>query len=109
MIVKNPEEVEGYFRYPDLTIQSSYLSETIRDTIAEDIYWEMEFLLKYDEVKHGIQEIVDMPDKDIDLMIKFLHQNRGILSLRKRKNFEKLSPGEISQMESLFKEIFNIS
>ena len=37
----------------------------------------MEFLEKYDETKMAIKNIVDMPDKEIDLFIKFMHQNRG--------------------------------
>ncbi len=106
--VSNAQEVESYFRYPDLTTQSIYLANTIKGTIEEDIQWEMEFLVKYDEVKSAIQEIVDMPDKDTDLMIKFLHQNKGVLATRKRKNFEKLTDPEIAKMESAFKEIFNI-
>lgn len=108
LVVTNATEVEGYFRYPDVTTQCIFLGNTIRKTITEDIYWEMEFLLKYDEAKAAIQEIVDMPDKDIDLMIKFLHQNKGILAGRKRKHFDKLTDDEINQMENVFKEIFNI-
>ena len=108
LVVTNATEVEGYFRYPDVTTQCIFLGNTIRKTITEDIYWEMEFLLKYDEAKAAIQEIVDMPDKDIDLMIKFLHQNKGMLAGRKRKHFDKLTDDEINQMENVFKEIFNI-
>ena len=108
LMVTNAAEVEGYFRYPDVTTQCIFLGNTIKKTITEDIYWEMEFLLKYDEAKAAIQEIVDMPDKDIDLMIKFLHQNKGILASRKRKHFDKLTDDEINQMEKVFKEIFNI-
>lgn len=108
MVVTNPTEVEGYFRYPDLTEQVIYLAKTIKGTITEDIYWEMEFLVKYDEVKAAIQEIVDMPDRNIDMMIKFLHQNRGELAARKRKHFAELTDPEISQMEIAFKEIFEI-
>lgn len=108
VIVMNLEEVEGYFRYPDLTAQCIYLAQTIKDTITEDIYWEMEFLMKYDEIKLSAQEIVDMPDRDMDLLIKLLHQNKGELSSRKRKLFEKLTDQEISQIETVFRKIFNI-
>jgi hypothetical protein len=108
MVVSNPAQVEAYFRYPDLTEQVIYLAKTIKGTITEDIYWEMDFLLKYDEVKGAIQEIVDMPDRNIDMMIKFLHQNKGDLAIRKRKHFAELTDDEISRMESVFKEIFEI-
>jgi hypothetical protein len=104
--VSNPEAVEGYFRYPDLTSQCIYLASTIQETIKEDIYPEMEFLVKYDEAKIAIQEIVDMPDQYIDLLIKLLHQNKGILSERKRKHFEQLTDSEISQIQAVFKQVF---
>jgi Fic family protein len=108
MVVTNAREVEGYFRYPDLTGQVIYLAKTIRSTITEDIYQEMDFLVKYEEVKTAIQEIVDMPGRNIDMMIKFLHQNRGELAARKRQHFSELTDDEIAKMETAFKEIFNI-
>jgi hypothetical protein len=106
MVVTNPNEVESYFRYPDLTEQVIYLARTIKGTITEDIYREMDFLMKYDEVKAAIQGIVDMPDRNIDMMIKFLHQNKGELAARKRKYFEELTDDEIAGIQSNLKEIF---
>ena len=76
--VTNPQEVEGYYRYPDLTPHCQYLTETIFATIREDMPEELAFIQRYDEVKEELQNIVDMPDKDINLMILFLHQNKGI-------------------------------
>ncbi len=108
MVVTNPAQVEAYFRYPDLTEQTIYLANTIKGTITEDIYWEMDFLVKYDEVKKAIQDVVDMPDRNTDMMIRFLHQNKGELATRKRKHFAELTDDEISQMEAAFKEVFEI-
>lgn len=108
LVVTNPSAVENYFRYPDLTEQVIYLANTIKGTITEDIYLEMEFLLKYEEVKSAIQAIVDMPDRNIDRLIKYLYQNKGKLAARKRKQFEELTETEISLMETVFKEIFEI-
>jgi hypothetical protein len=108
MVVTNSNEVESYFRYPDLTEQVIYLARTIKGTITEDIYLEMDFLMKYDEVKAAIQGVVDMPDRNIDMMIKFLHQNKGELAARKRKYFEELTDDEIVRIQSNFKEIFGI-
>ena len=91
ILVTNPGEVEGYFRYPDLTQQSVYLAHTLKATITNDMKVELEFLLHYDKVKKELQAIVDMPDKDTDLIISFLHQNKGILPNRRRKYFSKLT------------------
>ena len=104
--VLNTSVVEAYYRYPDLTDQAIYLAETIIATIKEDIYSEIDFLTKYDEVKQAFQEIVDMPNQRFDLLVKLLHQNQGQLASRKRSYFNELSDAEIRKMESVFKEIF---
>ena len=106
MVVTNPDDVEHYFRYPDLTEQAIYLAETLKETITEDIYQEMDFLLKYDQIKDAIQETVEMPNRSIDLMIKFLHQNRGVLAARKRNHFPELTDDEISEMEKAYRDVF---
>ena len=107
--ITNEQEVEGYFRYPDLTTQTIYLAQTVFETINQDLPEELEFIQHYDEVKSELQNIVDMPDKQLNLMILFLHQNHGSLSKRRRKDFEKLTDDEISQMEKVYREIFNIT
>lgn len=76
--VDNSEEIEGYFRFPDLTVQSTFLARTIEATLTEDMPEELLFIQRYDELKAGIQNIVDMPDKAINSMIIFLHQNKGL-------------------------------
>ena len=55
MTLNNAAELEGYFRYPDLTIQTVYLGRTIKGSIKEDMYKEMELLMNYDEVKAAIE------------------------------------------------------
>lgn len=104
--ITNPQDVEGYFRYPDYTEQSTYLASIIHSTIAEDIFQEMDFLQKYDEIKSAIQQIVDIPDRTIDQLIKVIHNNGGTVSQRKRDKFSKLTDAEIARIEKVFQEIF---
>ncbi|MEJ0106686.1 MAG: Fic family protein [Bacteroidota bacterium] len=85
VIVTNSEEVEGYFRYPDLTEHCIYLIQTIHATLEEDMPDELIFFQRYDEAKKELQRIVDMPDKDINLMIIFLHQNKGLFPKKKKR------------------------
>lgn len=106
--VTNPHEIESYFRYPDLTNQTIFLGKTIEETLSFDIPNELEFLLRYDELKKAIQEIVDMPDTEINKMILFLHQNKGIFPKRRRKDFAKLTDGEIELMEKEYLTIFEM-
>ena len=107
--VTNADEIEAYYRYPDFTAQSIFLAQTIRETITREMPHELRFIQRYDELKSTVQSIVDMPDKHIDLMILFLHQNKGTFPKRRRKKFDKLTDHEIRQMEQAYLETFEIS
>ncbi|NIG57260.1 Fic family protein [Chitinophaga sp. Cy-1792] len=104
--ITNAQEVEGYFRYPDLTDQCVYLCQALLDTVSEDMYNELMFLQQYDYVKKAIQSIVDMPDRMINDMILFLHQNNGILSKNKRSHFSKLTDEEVEKMQQAYQNVF---
>ena len=53
-------------------------------------------------------EIVDMPDNTVDLLFRFLRQNKGALSKRAReKEFAKLTDKEVSEIEAIYKDAFN--
>jgi hypothetical protein len=106
--VLNPEEVEPYFRFPDLTEHCIYLAETIHATLKEDMPEELLFIQRYDEVKRALQNIVDMPDRYINLMIIFLHQNKGIFPKRRREQFSKLTDQEIERMQAEYRKIFEL-
>jgi len=106
--VLNSEDVEAYYRFPDLTEQSIYLAETIHATLKEDMPEELLFIQRYDEVKRALQDIVDMPDRNINMMILFLHQNKGIFPKRRREQFSKLTDQEIEKMEIEYRKIFEL-
>ena len=66
----------------------------------------MTFLVNYDETKKAIQEIVDMPDRQIDLFIRFCLQNNSRLPSRKRaSHFNSLSEDEIARMEQVIQSV----
>lgn len=105
MTVNNPDMVEGYYRFPDLTSQVEYLFHAVEQTITTELIAEVLFLQHYDEAREKIRMIVDLPDRQLDLMIKLLHQNNGILSKIKRSRFEHLTDDEIKRIETSYKEI----
>ena len=107
MKVLNPSEIEALYRFPDLTNHTAFLAKAIQTTVLTDIPEELLFLQCYDELKTGIQSIVDMPDKKIDRMIIFLHQNNGKLASRKRKFYQELTDTEIGQMEEAYAKVFS--
>jgi hypothetical protein len=104
--ITNPKEVEGYYRYPDLTDHCVYLINTIHETVKTDMPKELTFLQNYDEAKRAIQKIVDMPDRMIDMMLTFLHQNKGVFPKKRRDYFVKLGDNEIQQMQDAYQVIY---
>jgi hypothetical protein len=84
----------------DLTPQTEALFRFIDQTIDTELAGELAFLANYDSTKKAIREIVDMPDRQIDLFIRFCLQNNGRLSARKRAgHFDALSDEEIARLE----------
>ena len=101
-----------WYSYVDMTSQAEALFGFIEQTINTELVDELEFLANYDKTKRAIQEIVDMPDRQIDLFIRFCLQNNGRLSRRKRaSHFDFLSEGEIARMEQAMQSAYgnNIS
>jgi Fic family protein len=89
-----------WYRFSDMTPQAEALFRFIDQTIDTELANELAFLANYDKTKKAIQEIVDMPDRRIDLFIRFCLQNNGRLSARKRANhFDFLSDEEILLLE----------
>jgi len=89
-----------WYRYPDMTVQVESLFDFVGRTIETELVEELAFLANYDETKRSVQAIVDMPDRDIDLFIRFCLQNNGRLSQRKREpHFQLLTDDEIQRLE----------
>ncbi len=89
-----------WYRYIDMTIQTETLYDFVQWTIETELTNELKFIANYDRAKKAIQEIVDMPDRQIDLLIRFVLQNDGKLSAGKRKSyFDFLNEQEILKLE----------
>ncbi|MBC2712328.1 MAG: hypothetical protein HGJ94_15485 [Desulfosarcina sp.] len=89
-----------WYHYIDMTPQAEALFRFIDQTIDTKLASELAFLANYDKTKRSIQEIVDLPDRQIDIFIRFCLKNNGLLSARKRaSHFDLLSDEEIARME----------
>lgn len=96
-----------WYRYIDMTTQAEALFEFIEKTIDEELTSELSFLANYDKTKKSIQEIVDMPDRSIDLFIRCCLQNNGRLSAGKRAaHFEPLSDAEVVRLEEVVRSAY---
>ena len=58
-------------------------------------------------MKAWLDDKFEMPDNLIALLIRFLEQNKGLLSKRAwKKEFEALSDSEIEDIENKYRSIF---
>ncbi len=101
-------DTADYYKYYDATVQAEFLFDCIDYTIKEVIPEEVLYLQRYDQMKGWLDDSFEMPDKTVALLIRFLDQNKGVISKRARSNeFKELNEQEIQQIVKLFQQIFN--
>ena len=100
-------ETLDLYRFFDATKQAEFFFECVEETVSQTLPEEVGYLRKYDQLNEFIKNYIDMPDKLVDLLIRFLSQNAGKLSKRGReKEFAKLTDQEIRAIEAKYSEIF---
>ncbi len=108
MTVNN--DTSCWYKYIDITFQAEALYEFVTRTIEEELIEELNFLSQYDQTKQSIQNIIDMPDRKIDLFIQLCLQNNGKLSANKQsKYFNFLTEEELMELEQVVKKHYNPS
>lgn len=60
--------------------QAEFLFECVEETVNKILPEEVAYLTKYDLLNDFIKNYIDMPDKLVNLLIRFLGQNNGKLS-----------------------------
>lgn len=96
-------ETGRWYRYIDMTAQAEALYEFVGLTIEHELVEELDFLASYDKAKQAMQEIVDLPDRLIDLFIQLCLENNGRLSAKKREShFSFLTDAELANLENAF-------
>lgn len=92
-----------FYRFFDATPHAEFLYACVRKTIEGDLPHETDFLRRYDHFRARVGAIVDMPERSIDLLFRFLQQNGGQLSNRAReREFAALTAGEAETIEQLY-------
>lgn len=100
MMVRNGAVLAPLYRYPDMTAQVEALFAFIEQTVETELPAELSFLVNYDRTKRAMQEVVDLPDRHLDLFIRLCLQNHGRLSQAKREStFRALRDDEIERLE----------
>ncbi|KAK0351658.1 hypothetical protein LTR94_024105, partial [Friedmanniomyces endolithicus] len=100
-------ETASYYRFFDATAHAAFLYDCVEQTIEVDMPAEVAFLEGFDRFTLGIQEMVDMPADQVELLHKFLQQNDGRLSQRARtREFAALTADEVLEVEQIYRESF---
>lgn len=102
MVVKN--ETLQFYRYIDFTAFAEYLFECVETTINTDFKNELQYLVNYDKTKKLLQNLVDMPDRKINLFIQIVDHNGKLSNQKKRDHFPELTDEEVNAMETTVKE-----
>ena len=100
-------ETGDFYRFFDATPHAEFLYSCVQKTIEVDLPYETEFLRNYDRFRARVEELVDMPERTMDLLFRFLQQNDGKLSARARgKEFQLLTDDEVTQIEAIHESIY---
>jgi len=96
-----------FYRFFDATPHAEFLYECVQRTIEMDLPAEAGFLRRYDAFRQGVEALVDMPERSIELLFHFLHQNGGALSRRAReREFAELNDDEAARVEAIYRRHF---
>ena len=100
-------DTADFYRFFDATPHAELLYSCVCKTIDEDLPRETEFLRRYDRFRYVVETVADMPERTIDLLFRFLHQNHGGLSRRARaKEFVRLTDSEVARFEEAYQDLF---
>lgn len=79
------EAARHAWRYLDLSAHVAYVADVVQHTIREDMLEESRYLRSHAHARSAVKEIVEMPDAQIDRVIRSIQSNKGELSGALRK------------------------
>lgn len=95
-----------FYRFFDATPHAEFLMACVRQTIDQELPRETDFLERFDQFCEQVFDIVDMPNRTVELLFRFLNQNEGRLSKRARqREFAALDDAEVARIERIFQAI----
>jgi hypothetical protein len=84
-IFEGAESARHAWRCLNLSAHVAYMGDVVRRTIREDMVEESRYLRSHGQARSAIKEIVEMPDPQIDRVIRSVQNNQGELSGALRK------------------------
>lgn len=95
-----------FYRYFDATPHAEFIFECLQRTIEKELKDELRFLSSRDDFHKGATEIIDMPERVLDLLFHMLRQNDAKFSQRMRqREFSLLTDDEVLAFEGLYAQV----
>jgi len=89
------------YRYWDATACTTFFCTMALEAVRRDLRAEVEFLTCHDEVARRVNDRFDVVGSDLSQLIIMAHQNNGVLSNHRRKQFaDKVQPEALDYIES---------
>jgi hypothetical protein len=108
MRVKNDTAL--HYRYIDMTAIAERMFGFIEKTIDKELVAELDLLVIYDRARAAMREVVDMPDRMVDLFMRICRESGGRISRNKRNSlFAKLTDDEVAGLEECVRKAFGLN
>ena len=85
------------WRYPNLTEHVIFMVRLIRRALTEEMEVQSKILLRFNNASLAIKEIIEMPNHQIDRIIRSVREQRGVLSNKLAKEMPILTQGDLWQ------------
>ena len=96
------------YRYFDCTEAAEFLYACVARAIDKDLPQEIDFLRRNDAALRRIMNMVEMPDRLAENLVRFIRLNEGKLGRKRREGeFEKLTDDEMASIEAIVREAFD--
>jgi hypothetical protein len=106
--VQVDDDTADLYRYFDATAHAYYLYRCLGRAVERDLPAELAFLERRDRFHAAVTSLVDMGERTLDLLLRFLRQEHGRLSRRAREQeFARLSGDEVAEIEAIYADLFD--
>ncbi len=98
------------YRSVDCTFLAEMLFSFVEETIEKELPAEILFLQQYDTARRLMRDVVDLPNRHADLLVRLCLQGNGTLSKAKRQlpDYAMLKDQEIAGLEAAVIEAFDL-
>lgn len=99
--------IARFYRYFDATTQAEYLHSAIERAVNIDLAQEIEYLIATDRARRNIGRFLDLPARELDLLIRLVAEQKGRLSQAKREShFAQFTDEEVGKVEAAVRQSF---